>query len=107
MAEMTGKEQFVGEVDRLKENIENAYTIAEQLGATLPAEQNSDNLASTLETIQIGTGETTNFTKMYVTQTISGNYCQIAINSTGNESDAMMVGQVVDGDKIKLYLVNI
>ena len=44
-----------------------------------------------------------NFGKMYVTQTIDGNECSIQINSTGNEEDAKMVGQV-NG---KLYIVEV
>lgn len=39
------------EIDRIKSNIANAYTKAQEKGAQLPEEQNSDNLADTIDTI--------------------------------------------------------
>lgn len=42
---------IVSEINRIKTNISNAYTEAENKGATLPQNQNSDNLASTIQSI--------------------------------------------------------
>lgn len=42
------------EIQRIKANIENAYTKAEGKGATIPTNKNSENLASTIESIETG-----------------------------------------------------
>ena len=42
------------EIQRIKANIENAYTKAEEKGATIPTTKNSENLASTIESIEAG-----------------------------------------------------
>lgn len=42
------------EINRIKANIANAYTEAEAKGATMPATENSDNLADTIATIAGG-----------------------------------------------------
>lgn len=39
------------EIQRIKANIENAYTKAEEKGATIPTTKNSENLATTIESI--------------------------------------------------------
>lgn len=39
------------EIDRISENVAATYTAAEELGADLPEEQNSDNLAETIRAI--------------------------------------------------------
>lgn len=39
------------EIDRIKANIANAYSILERLGATIPDERNSDNLPGAVNTI--------------------------------------------------------
>lgn len=44
---------ILSEIQRIKTNIANAYTSAGNKGATLPATQNSANLSSTIDTIQI------------------------------------------------------
>ena len=46
------------EIKRIKTNIDNAYTALETKGATIPSEKNSANLASTVNTISGGSGET-------------------------------------------------
>ena len=48
---------IASEIRRIKTNISNAYAEAEEKGATLPVERNSDNLASTISTIQGGGGD--------------------------------------------------
>ena len=50
---------IASEIQRIKTNIANAYTSASNKGATLPATQNSSNLASTIDTIQTGGTPTT------------------------------------------------
>ena len=42
---------ITAEITRIKSNIANAYTKAEQRGATLPTVQNSENLAETIRNI--------------------------------------------------------
>ena len=42
------------EIQRIKANIENAYTKAEEKGATIPTTKNSENLAMTIESIETG-----------------------------------------------------
>ena len=44
------------EINRIKTNIANAYTKAEEKGATLPTEKNSANLADTIASITAGGG---------------------------------------------------
>ena len=48
---------IASEIRRIKTNISNAYAEAEEKGATLPVEKNSDNLASAISTIQGGGGD--------------------------------------------------
>lgn len=47
---------IASEIQRIKTNIANAYTQANEKGATLPEQQNSANLASTIESISSGGG---------------------------------------------------
>ena len=49
---------IASEITRIKTNISNAYTALEAKGATIPSEKNSANLASTVNTISGGSGET-------------------------------------------------
>lgn len=43
------------QLSRLRQNVENTYAELSALGAEMPGEQNSDNLAATASTINIGT----------------------------------------------------
>lgn len=45
---------IASEITRIKNNIENAYTKAEEKGATIPDVKNSENLASCVESITAG-----------------------------------------------------
>lgn len=47
---------IASEIQRIKTNIANAYTQANEKGATLPQQQNSDNLADTISSIQVSDG---------------------------------------------------
>lgn len=49
---------IASEITRIQGNIADAYTEANAKGATMPATQNSDNLASTIATISTGTTPT-------------------------------------------------
>ena len=44
------------EIQRIKDNIANTYTALEEKGATLPENQNSDNLADTVASVTTGGG---------------------------------------------------
>lgn len=104
---MNGEQAFTTQIDRIKENISNAYIQAEQKGATMPTIKNSDNLPSTIESITAGGSGGGNFEKMYVTQTISGDGCTLAISSSGSEDNAKIVGQIVSGENGKIYIVEV
>lgn len=39
------------EINRIEQNVANTYTALSEMGATMPAEQNSNNLASTARTV--------------------------------------------------------
>lgn len=54
----TGEQAFKTQINRIKQNVANAYTQASQKGATMPSVQNSDNLASTIASITTGGGGT-------------------------------------------------
>lgn len=41
------------EIDRIKGNVEDAYTSLSNKGATIPSSQTSDNLASTIDSIEV------------------------------------------------------
>lgn len=41
-----------GEIERIEQNVTNTYAVLDALGADLPAEQNSDNLATTAGTVK-------------------------------------------------------
>lgn len=41
------------QIDRINQNVANTYAVLSALGATLPAEQNSDNLMSTAGTVKL------------------------------------------------------
>ena len=45
---------IASEIQRIKNNIADAYSACEDKGATLPANQNSDNLSSTINNLQMG-----------------------------------------------------
>jgi len=49
---------IVNELQRIENNIDNSYTALEEKGATIPTDKNSDNLASTIEALQVGGDDT-------------------------------------------------
>lgn len=102
----TGEQAFKTQINRLKQNIANAYTQASQKGATMPTVQNSNNLPSTIASILAG-GSGGNLEKMYVTQTISGESCTLSISTAGSEENAKVVGQIIAGDNGKIYIVEV
>lgn len=53
---------IASEITRIKNNIASAYTILSDKGATLPAAQNSANLATTVESVPLGIITATNST---------------------------------------------
>ena len=98
---------IASEIVRINTNIASAYTEAEAKGATLPVNQNSDNLPSTIATIT-GSGGGASLEKYYVTQVINGDECELQLTSTNpnNNADELLVGQyVVDSNNCKLYLM--
>ena len=57
---------IASEIQRIKTNIANTYTVLEEKGATIPATKNSNNLSACAETVQ--TGSTINNQDITVTQ---------------------------------------
>lgn len=66
---------IASEITRINNNIANAYTQCSSKGATMPATQNSDNLANTISTISGGGGADLSdyFTTTWNTNTSSSN----------------------------------
>lgn len=46
-----GESNLTEKIGRIADNIAESYSVAEELGATMPETQNSDNLANTLRTV--------------------------------------------------------
>ena len=44
------------EIDRINGNVANTYSVLSEMGATMPEQQNSDNLAQTARTVPVGGG---------------------------------------------------
>jgi hypothetical protein len=44
------------EIDRINGNVANTYSALSEMGATMPEQQNSDNLAGTVRTVPVGGG---------------------------------------------------
>lgn len=51
---------IASEITKLNTNLTNSYTACQSKGATMPANQNFDNLATCIGSIQTGGGSTTN-----------------------------------------------
>lgn len=78
---------IASEITRIKNNIEDAYTECENKGATLPQEQNSDNLATTIASISSGGGDLSEYFKTE----FSGN-----MTSSGNGICATLIKKIPD-----------
>lgn len=50
------------EIQRIKDNIENAYTVLASKGATMPATENSGNLADCILSIPVNLSKSKNAT---------------------------------------------
>lgn len=67
------------EIDRLKQNVANAYAVLDAMGCDMPSEQNSDNLASTAGTSKV---------VRYDAQTLTDTQKEQARNNIGAVSTA-------------------
>lgn len=81
---------IASEIQRIKDNIADAYTSCQSKGATMPATQNSDNLANCINTIQTGGGGSTLITK---TITANGTYNASSDNADGYSQVTVTVPQ--------------
>lgn len=76
------------EIERIKTNITNAYIKLSEKGATLPASQNSENLASTINTMSTSSSSSNNLSKITVnlddkiTELVENNVIEIIIPDT-------------------------
>ena len=83
--------RIASEIQKLIQNLASAYTACNSKGATLPSDENFDNLPSTIATIQTG-GSTTLITKN-ITQNGAYNayddnadgYSQVTVNVQGDK----------------------
>lgn len=81
---------ITSEISRIQTNIANAYTVAEAKGATMPVTENSDNLATTIESIEGSGGQIE------------------AVNNTGaviTSGDKVWINQENGENKLENYLV--
>lgn len=73
------------EIDRINDNISDAYSVIDEMGGTLPAAQNSANLASAIGSIPAGGG-----VKSYYTQFSASDWVPLAasvsITGSGNST---------------------
>lgn len=85
-----GKNALLAQVERIKTNIENAYSAAEEKGATLPEIQNSENLADTILSVKGGGGSEAGYIQTeFYELLMDGNYgyfspemCEQLMNGT-------------------------
>lgn len=78
------------EITKLNTNLTNSYTACNNKGATMPADQNFDNLATCISTIPTGGGGTTLITK---TITANGTYNASSDNADGYSQVTVTVPQ--------------
>lgn len=71
---------IASEIQQLQSNLSDSYTACQNKGATIPSDQNFDNLATCIGTIQTGGGGTTLITK---TITANGTYNASSDNADG------------------------
>lgn len=80
---------IASEITRISNNISAAYSAAENKGATLPATQNSANLASTIETIS-GSGTTLTVTNNSSYDRVTGE--KVWLSKSGNDWEIVNYG---------------
>lgn len=81
---------IASEITKLQNNLSDSYTACQGKGATIPANQNFDNLANCINTIQTGGGGTTLITK---TITANGTYNASSDNADGYSQVTVTVPQ--------------
>uniref|UniRef100_UPI003865CADA hypothetical protein n=1 Tax=Methanobrevibacter sp. TaxID=66852 RepID=UPI003865CADA len=98
---------IASEIQRIKTNIANAYDALENKGATMPATEDSANLASTVNTVSTGgTIESLSITPSTSAQTITATggvdgYSPINVSAVTSSIDANIVaGNIKDGVSI-------
>lgn len=87
------------EIERIKANIASTYSALSARGATMPAEQNSDNLAETVNTVTGGEGGgTAEGAVLYTEQTLTDEQQKQARTNIGAASEASVdnVADVVE-----------
>ena len=81
---------IASEITKLQNNLSDSYTACQGKGATIPANQNFDNLATCINTIQTGGGGSTLITK---TITQNGTYNASSDNADGYSQVTVTVPQ--------------
>lgn len=99
------------EINRIKTNLADAYTAAQEKGATMPSQQNSENLASTISSVSASGGSARRGFEINVTggtaeeMTFTTNFTNLellkAVVATENYSDLDIVVNI--GNSIAIY----
>lgn len=83
------------EIQRIKTNIENAYTVCNNKGATIPQEQNSDNLADCINSI---TGDGEGLLEGLISEIVVGNN---PVDITDLQSVETQLSDIIEGDSVE------
>ena len=101
---------ITSEIIRIQTNIADAYDAAEAKGATLPAVENTENLASTIESITTGGGSSSgeeitayNYTFKVLTQGDWVHYNTTVISSSLYSENINNIGTSAGGMSVLLY----
>ena len=101
---------ITSKIIRIQTNIADAYTVAEAKGATMPAVENTENLASTIESITTGGGSSSgeeitayNYTSKALTQGDWVHYNTTVISSSLYSENSNDVETSAGGMSVLLY----
>lgn len=83
------------EIQRIKTNIENAYTVCNNKGATIPQEQNSNNLANCINSI---TGDGEGLLESIISEVVNGNN---PVDVTDLQSIEIQLSDIIEGDSVE------
>ena len=83
------------EIQRIKTNIENAYTVCNNKGATIPQDQNSDNLADCINSI---TGDGEGLLESLISEIVDGNN---PVDVTDLQDVESQLVDIIEGDSVE------
>lgn len=83
------------EIQRIKTNIENAYTVCNNKGAVIPGVQNSDNLAACIDSI---VGEGSGLLESIISDIVEGNN---PVDVTDLQDVETQLADIIEGDSVE------